>query len=75
MARETAEKVIRSLVSAIRTVNDNLFVVQPEMSESMYEDYRKRSAEVAAAIYLDLVKPVVQLYPDLDPTRDDYDAK
>ena len=67
MTRETADKVVRALVAAVRTVNDNLFLVQPEVSEAMYQEYRKRSGEVMAAIYLDLMKPIVKDHPDLDP--------
>ena len=67
MTRETAEKVIQALVSAVGAVNDNLFLVQPEVSEIMYREYKKHSGEVMAAIYLDLMKPIVQDYPDLDP--------
>jgi hypothetical protein len=67
MTRDTAAKVIRALVSAIGAVNDNLFLVQPEVSEVMHKEYKKRSGEVMAAVYLDLVKPIVEDYPDLDP--------
>ena len=67
MTRQTAEKAIRALLSAARGVNDNLFLVQPEMSDASYAEYKKRSGEVMAAIYLDLMKPIVANYPDLDP--------
>jgi hypothetical protein len=67
MTRDTAEKVVRALLSVVREVNDNLLLVQPEVSETMYEEYKKRSGEVMAAIYLDLVKPIVKDFPDLDP--------
>ena len=72
MTRDTAEKVIQALVSAAGAVNDNLFLVQPEVSEIMYKDYKKHSAEVMAAIYLDLIKPIVKDYPDLDPGLEDH---
>jgi len=75
MTRDTAEKVIRALLSATQAVNDNLFLVQVEVSETMYEVYRKRSAEVAAAIYLDLIKPIAQFFPDLDPGRQECGSK
>jgi hypothetical protein len=67
MTRDTAEKVVRALLSAVREVNDTLFLVQPEVSETVYKEYKKRSGEVMAAIYLDLVKPIVKDHPDLDP--------
>ena len=63
MTRDTADKVVRALLAAVRPVNDNLFLVQPEVSEAMYQEYRTRSGEVMAAIYLDLMKPIVKDYP------------
>jgi hypothetical protein len=36
----------------------------------VYEEYPRSSAEVVAAIYLDLIKPIVKFYPDLDPGRE-----
>jgi hypothetical protein len=40
--------------------------VEAEAPDAL-EDYRRRTAEVMAAIYLDLIKPIVKDYPDLDP--------
>ena len=68
MTRSTAEKVVRSLLSAVGEVNDSLLLIQPEVSEEMYREYKRQCAEVMAAIYLDLVKPIVRDYPDLDPS-------
>jgi hypothetical protein len=56
MTRDTAEQVVRALLAAVRTMNDNLFLVQPEVSEAMYQEYRTRSGEVMAAIYLGRAK-------------------
>jgi len=71
MTRETAEKVVRGLLTATREVNDALFVVQSELPGPVYEQYKRPSAEVLAAIYLDLIKPVVAEHPDLDPVLDE----
>jgi hypothetical protein len=69
MTRDAAEKVIQALLSASGPLNDALRVVEGEASETVFEDYRRRTAEAMAAIYLDLVKPIVEFYPDLDPGR------
>jgi hypothetical protein len=71
MTRDAAEKVIQALLSASGALNETLRLVQAEASETVFEDYRRRTAEVMAAIYLDLVKPIVKFYPDLDPGRED----
>jgi hypothetical protein len=67
MTRDTADKVVLAPLSAVRGVNDNVLLVQPEVSEAMYTEYKKRSGEVMAAIYIDLMKPIVKDHPDLDP--------
>jgi hypothetical protein len=46
-------------------------LVQAEASDTTFQDYRRRTGTVLAAIYLDLIKPIVKLYPDLDPGREE----
>jgi len=44
MTRDTAEKIVLALLAAVRAVNDNLLLlVQPEVSEAIYQEYRKRN--------------------------------
>ena len=45
-------------------------MVQADAPAIEFEDYRRRTGEVMAAIYLDLIKPIVEFYPDLDPGRE-----
>jgi hypothetical protein len=71
MTRDAAERAIQTLLSASRALNDTLRLVQAEAPDPIFEDYRKRTANVMAAIYLDLMKPIVSFYPDLDPGRAD----
>jgi len=66
MTRATAERVIQGLVAASGTLNETVRLVQAEAPDA-FQDYRKRCAEAIAAIYLELVKPIVKDYPDLDP--------
>ena len=67
MTRAAAEKIIQVLLSASGALNDTVGMVQAEAKDAVFQDYRKRAAEVMAAIYLDLVKPIIKDYPDLDP--------
>jgi hypothetical protein len=71
MTRETVEQVMKALLSASKELNEALLVVQTAASESEFVEYRRRAGEIIAAIYLDLMKPIVRSYPDLDPGRDD----
>ena len=65
MTRAAAEKVIQRLLDASESLNDTVRVVQAESPET-FEEYRKRAADVMSAIYLDLAKPIVSEYPELD---------
>lgn len=67
MTRAAAEQVVQRLLRATGALNETTRIVQAEGTHAMAEEYRTRAAEVMAAIYLDLVKPVVKEYPDLDP--------
>lgn len=71
MTRAAAERVIQGLLVASGALNETVRVMQAEAHESVFQDYRKRTAEVMGAIYLDLMKPIVKNYPDLDPGRDE----
>jgi len=70
MTRAVAERLVQGLLAASGALNETVRVVQVEAPDA-FQDYRKRAAEVMAAIYLDLVKPIVKDYPDLDPGRED----
>ncbi|MGB2717388.1 MAG: hypothetical protein WBC51_24610 [Vicinamibacterales bacterium] len=61
------EKVIQGLLAATGALNETLRLVQAVGTESEFKDFRKQTATVMAAIYLDMIKPIVQDYPDLDP--------
>ena len=66
MTRTAAERVLQGLLAASRALNETVRFVQSEAPDA-FQDYRKRAAQVMAAIYLDLVTPIVKDYPDLDP--------
>jgi hypothetical protein len=63
--------VIQGLLSASEALNETIRQVQAEAIETDFEDYRRRAGHVMAAIYLDLVKPIVKFYPDLDPANEE----
>lgn len=67
MTRDAAKRVIDELLGASRALNESVRLLQAEASDSLFRAYRKRAAEVMAAVYLDLVKPIANDYPDLDP--------
>jgi hypothetical protein len=61
---------VQHLLFASRALNEAVRVVQADAPAIEFEDYRRRTGEVMAAIYLDLIKPIVEFYPDLDPGRE-----
>jgi len=71
MTWDVAEQVIQGLLSVVGALNETVRAVQAEASETEFKDYRRRVGQVMGAIYLDLIKPVVKFYPDLDPGREE----
>jgi hypothetical protein len=69
MRRETAETITKALMVATKEIDDSLVVARAALSESEYVEYRRRVAAVLGAVYLDVVKWVVQDYPEMDPGR------
>jgi hypothetical protein len=69
MTRETAESITRALLAATNEIDDSLVLAQLALSESESVEYRRRVAKVLGALYLDVIKWVVQDYPELDPGR------
>ena len=70
ITRAAATKVIDRLLVATGALDETLRLVQAEVPESQFRRYRKVLAEVMGAIYLDLMRPVVKDYSDLDPGVD-----
>lgn len=70
ITRAAATKVIDRLLVATGALDETLRLVQAEVPESQFRRYRKVVAEVMGAIYLDLMRPVVKDYSDLDPGVD-----
>jgi hypothetical protein len=66
MTRAAAEKVMQELLVAGASLNEAVRVVQTEAPD-LFAEFRRHAGEVIGAIYLDLMKPVVRDYPDLDP--------
>jgi hypothetical protein len=73
MTRTAAERIVQSLLSATAALNETLKVVQVEAPGLLFDQYRRHAGQVMGAIYLDLIKLIVQDYPDLDPGREDGD--
>jgi hypothetical protein len=69
MTRTTAEKVIQLLLDAGAALNETVRIIQEEAQPELTE-YCQRTGQTMAAIYLDLIKPIARVYPDLDPARE-----
>jgi hypothetical protein len=63
--------VIQRLVAASGALKETLRLVRADAPDALFQEYRDRAADVMAAIYLDLVRPIVKDYPDLDSGRED----
>jgi hypothetical protein len=71
MTRDTAEAITGHLLLATRALNEALMLVESAAPESVFIDYQRRTRAVLGAIYVDLMKPIVARYPDIDPIGED----
>jgi hypothetical protein len=71
MTRDAAEKIMQRLMCATGDLNEAVRLVQAEAPEVVFKEFRMQTGQVMAAIYLDLIKRIVKLHPDLDPAREE----
>ena len=71
MRREEAEAITGQLLIATRALNEALMLAEVSLPESAFAEYRRQTGAVLGAIYLDLMKPIVARYPDIDPGREE----
>jgi hypothetical protein len=71
MTKSATEKVVHELTKATAALNEALTIIQTEAPDSVFNHYRRQVAQLMAGVYLDVIKPLVQPYPDLDPGRDE----
>ena len=69
MERAIAEQLIRTLAAINEQLNSATSLTAQIDSKDEQQSLRRAIGTVVQTIYLDLMRPVINQYPDLDPDR------
>ena len=69
MTRKTATTVMQALVEASSRLALTIEDIRTDASPEEFERYSKEVASIIVSIQFELMAPVIQVYPDLDPDR------
>lgn len=67
VGRELAERTISEAVQCSRRLEAILFEIQNECTEEEFLKYRRGFAYVLGYLYTDVMRPLIQQYPELTP--------
>ncbi len=67
MKRHVAEQAIAALNEASLKMNTTLLLIQKECTEEEFLRYRKGTGLAMGYLYTEVIMPILQEYPDLDP--------
>ena len=69
MDRDTAATLLQHYLTACEALNEATALVGAVLDEEEQRQIRRPIGEVGAAIYVDLMRPIIRQYPELDPDR------
>jgi hypothetical protein len=69
MSREAAKKIISLMIKHGAEQNAILAEVQTICSDHEFEKYRQMIGQSMGCMLLDVINPIVDLYPDLKPPQ------
>jgi len=69
MSREAAKKIIDLVVKQGAEQNAILAEVQSMCSEDEFRKYKQMIAQSMGTMLLDVINPIVEMYPDLKPPQ------
>ena len=69
MSREAAKKIIDLVVKHGAEQNAILTEVQSMCAEDEFQKYKQMIAQSMGSMLLDVINPIVEMYPDLKPPQ------
>jgi hypothetical protein len=69
MSREAARKIIDLMVKHGAEQNAILAEVRPVCAEDEFQRYKRMIGRSMGSMLLDVINPMVELYPDLKPSE------
>ncbi|MEV4779260.1 hypothetical protein [Burkholderia sp. LMU1-1-1.1] len=67
MQKEIAKEVNTLMLEFSARLNDSIRLVQQGSSKDEFENYREEVSKLMTIMYLDIMKPIHQRYPELEP--------
>lgn len=67
MQKEIAKEVNTLMLEFSARLNDSIRLVQQSSSKDEFENYREEVSKLMTIMYLDIMKPIHQRYPELEP--------
>jgi hypothetical protein len=65
--KATARKVEKTMRKCSASLNESIRLVMDTCPEAEFKAYRKTLGRIMGAIYLDVMQPIHQRFPDLEP--------
>ncbi len=65
--RENAERIVAMCLAHTASLDQSLTAVRPVMSEEDFNAYRKTVAWLIGTMVTDILNPLFETYPDLEP--------
>jgi hypothetical protein len=69
MSREAAKKIVDLMIKHGAEQNAILAEIQPICSDDEFRRYRRMIGQSMGSILLDIINPIVELYPDLKSSQ------
>jgi predicted transcriptional regulator len=69
MSREAAKKIVDLMIKHGAEQNALLAEIQSICSNEEFQKYKRMIAQSMGSILLDVVNPIVEMYPDLKPSQ------
>lgn len=67
MQKEIAKEVNTLMLEFSGRLNDSIRLVQQNCSKDEFENYREEVSKLMTIMYLDIMKPIHQRYPEFEP--------
>ena len=69
MSREAAKKIIDLMVKHGAEQNAVLAEIQPICTDDEFRQYRQMIGQSMGCLLLEVIKPIIEMYPDVKPAQ------
>ena len=69
MSRDAAKKILSLMIKQAAEQNQILVEVQPTCSQEEFDRYKQMIGNSMGSMLLDIMNPIVDMYPELKPSE------